>query len=156
MNRKTVKRFLVTVGITAGFVTVTAGQVSAGLVLQQSQRTDPALPLKAIDALIRTPAVAITAIERTWGRYQHRLALGHAALGRPDDALQHAQRAARRLQRAGKDDMRLAAALDTLATCHQDLGQLDAAAQTRRRAVGLLDAGSTAQSRMGRCAREIR
>ncbi len=34
MNRKSVKRFLVTVGITAGFVTVTAGQVSAGIVLQ--------------------------------------------------------------------------------------------------------------------------
>ncbi len=31
MNRKTVKRFLVTIGITAGFVTVTAGQAAAAM-----------------------------------------------------------------------------------------------------------------------------
>ena len=42
MNRKTVKRFLVTVGITAGFVTVTAGQAVGG---HEPQRTDPASEL---------------------------------------------------------------------------------------------------------------
>jgi hypothetical protein len=34
MNRKTLKRTLVTLGITAGIITITAGQASAGLVLQ--------------------------------------------------------------------------------------------------------------------------
>ena len=34
MNRNTIKRILVTIGVTAGFVTVTAAQASAGLVLQ--------------------------------------------------------------------------------------------------------------------------
>jgi hypothetical protein len=33
MNRNTIKRILVTIGVTAGFLTVTAGQASAGLVL---------------------------------------------------------------------------------------------------------------------------
>jgi tetratricopeptide (TPR) repeat protein len=98
--------------------------------------------LNAIDALIRKPVLAMIDIERTWGRYQHRLARGHAALGRPEDALQHAQKAATYLRRAGIDDMNLAAALDTLATCHQELGQLDDAARTRRRAVDLLDAAA--------------
>jgi thiamine phosphate synthase YjbQ (UPF0047 family) len=41
MNRKTVKRFLITVGITAGFVTLTAGQVSAGIVL--NNHSEPTL-----------------------------------------------------------------------------------------------------------------
>jgi hypothetical protein len=34
MNRKTINRILITLGITAGFISVTAGQASAGLVLQ--------------------------------------------------------------------------------------------------------------------------
>ena len=34
MNRKTLRRFLVTIGVTAGFITVTAAHASAGLVLQ--------------------------------------------------------------------------------------------------------------------------
>ena len=31
MNRKTIKRILVTIGVTAGFLTVTAGQASAAM-----------------------------------------------------------------------------------------------------------------------------
>jgi hypothetical protein len=34
MNRKNLQRILVTVSITAGFITITASQASAGLVLQ--------------------------------------------------------------------------------------------------------------------------
>jgi hypothetical protein len=34
MNRKNIKRALITLGITAGILTATAGQASAGLVLQ--------------------------------------------------------------------------------------------------------------------------
>jgi tetratricopeptide (TPR) repeat protein len=98
--------------------------------------------LKAVTALIRKPAMAIAAIERTWGRYQHRLARGHAGLGRPDDALQHAQKATKHLERVGNDNVRRAAALDTLATCQQELGQLDDATRTRRRAVAVLDVGA--------------
>jgi hypothetical protein len=44
MNRKTVKRILVTLGITAGFVTVTAGQAAAGLVLQN--HSEPTLRIR--------------------------------------------------------------------------------------------------------------
>ena len=41
MNTKRIKRILVTVGITAGLITVTTGQASAGLVLQN--HTEPTL-----------------------------------------------------------------------------------------------------------------
>ena len=39
MYRKTIKRILVTIGITAGFVTITAGQASAGLSINHSEPT---------------------------------------------------------------------------------------------------------------------
>ena len=41
MSRKTIKRILVTIGITAGIVTATASQASAGLVL--NNHSEPAL-----------------------------------------------------------------------------------------------------------------
>jgi thiamine phosphate synthase YjbQ (UPF0047 family) len=41
MNRNTVKRIFITIGITAGLVTITAGQVSAGLVL--NNHSEPTL-----------------------------------------------------------------------------------------------------------------
>ena len=41
MNRKTLKRSLVSLGVTAGFITFTAGQASAGLVLKN--HSEPAL-----------------------------------------------------------------------------------------------------------------
>ena len=41
MNRKTIKRLLVAVGVTAGFVTVTASQASAGLIL--NNHSEPTL-----------------------------------------------------------------------------------------------------------------
>jgi thiamine phosphate synthase YjbQ (UPF0047 family) len=44
VNRKTVKRILITVGITAGIVTVTAGQASAGLVL--NNHSEPTLRIR--------------------------------------------------------------------------------------------------------------
>jgi hypothetical protein len=34
MNRKIITRILITLGVTAGFITASAGQASAGLVLQ--------------------------------------------------------------------------------------------------------------------------
>ena len=80
------------------------------------------------------------AVERSWGRYQHRLARGRASLGHPREALRHAQHAATHLGRVSDKSLELGIALDTLATCHQQLGQLDAAAQTRRRALSILDA----------------
>ena len=44
MNRTTIKRILVTIGVTAGFLTVTASQASAGC--GEPQRTDPQPELK--------------------------------------------------------------------------------------------------------------
>ncbi len=41
MNRKNIKRILVTLGITAGIVTATAGQARAGLVL--NNHSEPTL-----------------------------------------------------------------------------------------------------------------
>jgi tetratricopeptide (TPR) repeat protein len=93
----------------------------------------------SVRALTARLAAAITAIERAWGRYRVRLAVGHAALGHPDDALRHARKAAAHLVRAGNADLDLAAALDTLATCQQELGQLEDAAKARRRSVDILN-----------------
>jgi hypothetical protein len=95
---------------------------------------------------VNTPQVTITAaagviaaIQRRWGRYQHRLAVGHASLGRPHHALRHAQRATTLLDHAGASSLELGEAFDTLADCHQQLGELDAATQARHRAVNIFD-----------------
>jgi tetratricopeptide (TPR) repeat protein len=81
-----------------------------------------------------------TAVTRVWGRYQLRLAVGRAALGRPLDALKWARRAVNSLQRIDINDKQLAAAFGTLATCYRSLGDLDHAEVARRRQIGVLDA----------------
>jgi tetratricopeptide (TPR) repeat protein len=74
-----------------------------------------------------------------WGRYQHRLASGHASVGNPDDAVRHAQRATLHLQNGGASSRELAAAFDTVAACHHQRGDLDAAARARCQAVTTLE-----------------
>src|SRR6187402_608158 len=74
-----------------------------------------------------------------WGRYRQRLARGHAALGRPEDALRHAAAAVRSLQHVPDRSADLIEAWETVATCQQELGQLAAAAAARRRMVDLVD-----------------
>ena len=49
MNRKTIKRIVITVGVTAGFLTVTAGQASAGLVLNNHSEPTLRTPLTEAD-----------------------------------------------------------------------------------------------------------
>jgi tetratricopeptide (TPR) repeat protein len=77
-------------------------------------------------------------IAHRWGRYRHRLAAGHLALGRREDALGHAAAAVRHLQRSD-DSRELVAAYEIVATCHQELGHLEAAATARRNAVSVLE-----------------
>jgi tetratricopeptide (TPR) repeat protein len=79
------------------------------------------------------------AIARRWGRYQLRLAAGHAALGRPEDALRHATAALRHVQQCTDLSTELVAAYDIIATCQQELGQLDAAAAARQNASDILE-----------------
>jgi tetratricopeptide (TPR) repeat protein len=81
----------------------------------------------------------VAAGERGWGRYQHRLAIGHAWLGRPHNALRHAEQATKVLDHVGGESLELCEALDTLASCYQQLGQLDRAAEARRRAVNIVE-----------------
>jgi tetratricopeptide (TPR) repeat protein len=79
------------------------------------------------------------AIARRWGRYRQRLAAGHAALGRPDDALRHATAALRHLQQCNALPTELVASYDIIATCQQELGQLDAAVAARQNASDILE-----------------
>ncbi len=95
MNRKSIKRVLVTIGITTGIIAVNAGSCRRR---DEPQRTDPAIRMKTFHATIT--AAVIAAVERRWGRYQHRLAVGFASLGRPHDALRHAEKATAHLDRA--------------------------------------------------------
>ena len=88
MNRKSIKRILITIGVTAGFLTVTASQASAVM----NHPADPS------PALIGTTTHA-TGVSARWASYRLRLAAGHAAFGRPEDALRHATAAVRHLQR---------------------------------------------------------
>ena len=106
MNTKRIKRILVTVGITAGLITVTAGQASAG---HEPQRADAAHPVSLRPVTGRITAPARIVVYRGLGRYRHRLALGHAAAGDPEHAVLHARRAAANLER-GRADLEHAAA----------------------------------------------
>lgn len=90
-------------------------------------------------ATITAAAYVIAAVRRRWGRYQHRLAVGRASLGRPHHALRHTLRATTLLDRAGASSLELGEAFDTLAGCYQQLGQLEAATQARLRAVNVLE-----------------
>jgi tetratricopeptide (TPR) repeat protein len=79
------------------------------------------------------------AIARRWGRYRQRLAAGHAAMGRREDALRHAVAAVRHLRHSTDVRTELVAAYDIVATCQQDLGQLEAAAAARQSAIHVLE-----------------
>src|SRR4051794_657277 len=78
-------------------------------------------------------------IARRWGRYRQRLAAGHAAVGRPEDALRHAIAAVHHLQHCTDPGTELVAAYSMVATCQQELGQLEAAVATRRCAIDILE-----------------
>jgi tetratricopeptide (TPR) repeat protein len=65
--------------------------------------------------------------------------MGHASLGSPHDAVRHAQRATEHLGRAHANNRELAAAFNTLAACHQQLGHLDAAADAWCQSIAALD-----------------
>jgi len=78
-------------------------------------------------------------IASRWGRYRQRLAAGHAALGRPEDALRHATAAVRHLQHGTDVSTELAASYEIVANCRQELGQLEGAAAARRSAIGHLE-----------------
>ena len=80
----------------------------------------------------------IVATRHQWGRYQHRLAVGHASLGRTNDVLHHARLAVNHLDPARSGPVKLASALAVLATSHQELGDLDNAEKVRRRSVEVL------------------
>jgi tetratricopeptide (TPR) repeat protein len=75
---------------------------------------------------------------RRWGRYQLRLAVGRASLGRPLAAITWARRAVDSLDRAEGQNVHLACAFGVLATCHRSLGQLQQADVARRRQVKVL------------------
>src|SRR5262245_24574719 len=79
------------------------------------------------------------ALARRWGRYRRRLATGHLVHGRADDARRHASAAVRLLQHCPDASGELIAAYDVLASCQRELGQLEAAADARRTAVGILE-----------------
>jgi tetratricopeptide (TPR) repeat protein len=79
-----------------------------------------------------------TTLTRALGRYQHRLAIGHAAAGDPEHAITHARRAATNLRR-GRADLEHAAVLEVLGTCLFELGRLDEASSVLRRCVDVLD-----------------
>jgi tetratricopeptide (TPR) repeat protein len=74
-----------------------------------------------------------------WASFRYRLALGHATHGRPEDALRHATAVVRRRHHPGDQGADLASAYEIVATCHQQLGQLEGAATARRSAVELLE-----------------
>jgi tetratricopeptide (TPR) repeat protein len=78
------------------------------------------------------------ALARRWGRYRRRLAAGHLALGHREDAIGHGRAAVRHLQRSD-DSGELVAAYEILATCQQELGDLEAAAAARRSALTVLE-----------------
>jgi tetratricopeptide (TPR) repeat protein len=86
----------------------------------------------------------VDVIAGLWGRYQLRLAVGHLGLGRAHDALGYGRRAVHLLRRARGARTQLAAALNTLASCHQELGQWADAGKLRFEAVALLATESPA------------
>jgi tetratricopeptide (TPR) repeat protein len=79
------------------------------------------------------------AMARRWGRYRQRLAAGHAASGRREDALRHATAAVRHLQHGAGLPTELFAACEIIATCQQELGQLEAAVAARQSASDILE-----------------
>ena len=102
-------------------------------------RCDMRVVALARTSTVRASRTLNTAVTRVWGRYQLRLAVGRAALGRPLTALKWARRAVDSLQRVDIEDKQLAAALGTLATCYRSLGELQHAEVARRRQIVVLD-----------------
>ena len=93
-----------------------------------------------VDATWSTSApVVLPALRRLCGRYELRVAVGRAALGKHLTARRWARRAVRRFTRAGAD-RDLATALVAAAGCSRALGQLDAAAAEQQQALALLEA----------------